>query len=100
MKLCEQHHNRKVYRLRPPESIRVQCNRVECIGIGGKKCECWMSFPNEIDQPNHDKTIDIVVDEERDQGISANYYGLSAMIMGVAGIVLFLILWAKEGNLF
>ena len=39
-------------------------------------------------------------EEVRDQLINANYYGLSAMIMGAPGLILFLVLWAKEVGLF
>ena len=100
MKLCEHEHGRKVYRLKPTDSIRSQCNRVECTKIDGTKCECWMTYPNEEDQPNHDRSVDIIIDEREDKGIDINYYGMSAMLMGAAGIILFLCLWAAEAGLF
>ena len=94
MKLCEKYEGRKVYRMKPPASIRSTCNRVECTDADGKRCECWMSHPS--NEPFHDKHTDIVIDEHRDAHVSSVYYGLSAMVMGALGIILFIALWIKD----
>nr|MBS0019611.1 hypothetical protein [Gammaproteobacteria bacterium] len=94
MNLCEKYEGRSVYRLKPPAAIQGICNRVQCTGVDGKSCECWMSHPT--DEPLHDKHTDIIIDERRDTHVSAVYYGLSAMAMGAIGIILFIALWIKE----
>ena len=65
MNPCEYEHNRKIYRIKPTTSITAHCNRVECIKVDGTKCECWMSFPNIIDQPYHNKQSDIIINMKR-----------------------------------
>lgn len=98
MKLCERESCRKTHKGEVSEEIRNCCNQVKCTSHDGTVCECWMEYPE--DQPYHDKDATIEINERVDQHQDMTYYGLSAMLMGGAGIVLFLLLWAKEVGVF
>lgn len=98
MKFCERENCRKTFKGEVSDEIKACCNKVCCTSADGTTCECWIEFPQ--DQPHHDKDAVIEISERSDQARDMTYYGISATIMGVGGIILFLFLWAKEVGLF
>lgn len=97
MKFCEKEKERTVYRDMPPGKIPQGCNKVKCIDRHGNECECWLTYPKD---EYHNRNAEIIIDERRDNSYSAVYYGLSAIVMGTGGVILFFVLWAQEAGLF
>lgn len=98
MKFCERENCRKTHKGKVSEEIKNCCNQVQCTSHNGTLCECWMEYPE--DQPYHNKNAVIEINERSDQARDMTYYGISAAIMGIGGIILFLFLWAKEAGIF